>query len=65
MNQYNYGTDATLVLTLVFILLRVTGVIDWPWIWVLSPIWIGLLVGLFVLLLLIILVVIDPYKVRK
>lgn len=26
-----------------FILLKVAGVIDWNWLWVLSPFWIGLI----------------------
>ena len=29
-------------LTLVFITLKLTGQIDWNWIWVLSPIWISI-----------------------
>ena len=29
-------------LTLLFIALRLCGVIDWKWIWVLSPIWISI-----------------------
>lgn len=28
------------VLGLIFIVLKLVGVIDWPWIWVLSPFWI-------------------------
>ena len=28
-------------LTLLFIVLKLTGQIDWNWIWVLSPIWIS------------------------
>ena len=28
------------VLTVVFIVLKLTGNIDWSWVWVLSPIWI-------------------------
>ena len=28
------------LLTIVFIVLKLTGSIDWPWLWVLSPIWI-------------------------
>ena len=27
-------------LTLIFIVLRLTGVIEWSWLWVLSPLWI-------------------------
>ena len=30
-------------LTILFIALRLCGVIDWPWLWVLSPLWISLL----------------------
>ena len=30
-------------LTLLFIALKLCGVIDWKWIWVLSPIWISIL----------------------
>ena len=29
-------------LTLLFITLKLCGVIDWPWLWVISPIWITL-----------------------
>lgn len=28
------------LLTIVFIALRLTGYISWPWIWVLGPLWI-------------------------
>lgn len=37
----NSGTVMT-VLQIIFLVLKLTGVIDWPWIWVLSPLWIGL-----------------------
>jgi hypothetical protein len=34
------------LLTLLFIGLKLTGYIDWSWIWVLAPLWIsGLLLG--------------------
>lgn len=37
------------LLTIVFITLKLTGVITWSWVWVLSPIWItALLIALFV-----------------
>ena len=29
-------------LTILFIALKLTGVIEWKWIWVLSPIWISI-----------------------
>jgi hypothetical protein len=36
----NFGLDGTL--TIIFLVLKLTKVIDWSWWWVFSPIWIGL-----------------------
>lgn len=33
-------------LTLLFIGLKLTGQISWPWIWVVSPVWIIFITGL-------------------
>jgi len=33
-------------LTLIFIVLKLCGVIKWSWIWVLAPTWIGILVAI-------------------
>lgn len=38
------------LLTIAFIVLKLTEVIDWPWLWVLSPLWISLLIGVGVLI---------------
>lgn len=35
----------TVLLTVVFIVFKLTGVIDWDWIWVIAPVWI--FAGLF------------------
>jgi len=43
------GISFTGALTVLFIGLKLTHVISWPWIWVLSPIWISLLIGLIVI----------------
>lgn len=40
------------LLTTVFIVLKLTHVIDWSWWWVLSPLWIG--VGLCIVILLVV-----------
>ena len=37
------------LLGIVFIVLKLTGVITWSWLWVLSPVWVPL--GLFLLIL--------------
>lgn len=31
--------DIFTLLTVAFIVLKLTGVVDWPWIWVLAPFW--------------------------
>jgi hypothetical protein len=36
------------VLTIVFVVLKLIGVIEWSWIWVLSPIWISVILILVV-----------------
>ena len=45
------GIGFTGVLTIVFIVLKLVGVISWPWVWVLSPIWIALLLTIVILLI--------------
>jgi len=48
------GVSFGSLLTLVFIVLKLTGVIDWSWIWVLSPLWISailILIGVIILCL--------------
>lgn len=38
------GIGFTGLLTIAFIVLKLTGFIDWSWWWVLSPMWISLIV---------------------
>ena len=38
------------LLTIVFVILKLTGVIAWSWWWVLSPLWIGLAFGVILLI---------------
>jgi hypothetical protein len=45
------GIGFTGLLTILFIGLKLTGYIDWPWLWVLSPIWISLSIVLGVVIL--------------
>ena len=39
------GIGFTGLLTIAFIVLKLTGYIKWSWIWVLSPIWISIIVA--------------------
>ncbi|MDO5015281.1 MAG: hypothetical protein Q4E28_04950 [Clostridia bacterium] len=38
------GIGLTGALGLIFITLRLTGYIDWSWLWVLAPIWIPIVI---------------------
>lgn len=37
------------VLLVVFIVLKLVGVIHWSWIWVLSPLWISLIIAVVII----------------
>lgn len=56
------------LLAILFIALKLTGVIAWSWWWVLSPLWIGLAVALAILGVLFVGIVIAaflPVKKRR
>lgn len=42
------------LLTIAFIVLKLTNVITWSWVWVLSPLWISTIFGLVVVAILVI-----------
>lgn len=42
-NKSSGGVGFCGVLTIVFVVLKLVGVINWSWVWVLSPIWIDVL----------------------
>lgn len=46
--------SAAVVLTVIFTVLKLAGVIAWSWVWVLSPLWVGLLAVVIMLIVLII-----------
>jgi len=52
----NDGIGFTGLLTILFIGLKLTGYINWSWIWVLFPIWISMIIGAILLLFAIILI---------
>ena len=45
------------MLTIVFVTLKLTEVISWSWLWVLSPLWIQVLFGALILLTLMLIAV--------
>jgi len=44
------GIGFSSLLTIVFIVLKLIGKIDWSWWWVLSPMWIGFLLVILVII---------------
>lgn len=49
-NNSSSGIGFSGLLTIVFIVLKLTNYINWSWWWVLSPIWIGLALIFLILL---------------
>ena len=54
------------ILGIVFLVLKLTNHIAWPWIWVLSPFWIGILLWTFCFIVILAFgVYIDIQKIKK
>ena len=51
-NSGGGGIGFTGMLTIVFIILKLCGVISWSWIWVLSPLWIDLVLCIIIVTIL-------------
>lgn len=45
------GESFTSVLTIVFVVLKLCGVIQWSWLWVLSPTWISVALWIIVVII--------------
>lgn len=53
------GLGLSGVLLVVFIVLKLCKVITWSWVWVLSPLWISLIIWGIILLILVIYIMLD------
>lgn len=55
MKNSNSGSSSGIgfsgLLTIVFIVLKLIGVIDWSWLWVLAPLWMGTLILIIIVLI--------------
>lgn len=47
------------VVGIIFIVLKLGGIIEWSWIWVLSPFWIGLCLAVLLIVVAVILGLLD------
>ncbi len=61
-NSNSSGLGLSSVLTIVFVVLKLVGVIDWSWWWVLSPTWINVILWL---ILIVILAIYEVYEAKK
>lgn len=52
--KYTGGIGFCGLLTIVFIVLKLIGIIDWSWIWVFAPLWIDFIIALFIIVIFII-----------
>lgn len=48
------GTPLCSILTIIFVIAKIMGAIDWSWWWVFSPIWIPILLGLGIIVVVLI-----------
>lgn len=44
------GLGLGTILTIVFVVLKLCGVINWAWVWVLAPLWISVALGIIVII---------------
>lgn len=49
-NTSSGGMSFVGVLTLIFVVLKLVGVINWSWVAVLSPLWIALIIDIVILI---------------
>ena len=50
-NTKNTSINLSMILFIIFLVLKLTNNINWSWWWVTSPLWIGFAVGIAILLI--------------
>jgi membrane protein YdbS with pleckstrin-like domain len=56
---FGFSSGAVWLLEIIFVALKCFGVINWSWLWVLSPLWISL--GLSIIIFVIVIIIISIY----
>ena len=49
--KYNWDLSLGIILTTIFITLKVTKFISWSWLWIFSPLWISVIIGLIIMII--------------
>lgn len=54
--EYKINMDLSIgwILTLIFVVLKLTKFINWSWIWVISPLWISILLSIIIFIIILI-----------
>lgn len=60
-NASQSGGGFSGLLTIVFIVLKLTGVIEWSWLWVLAPLWVGLLLVIAIVIIAVMVLIIAEF----
>jgi hypothetical protein len=58
----NINLGFTSLLTLIFVIAKITGHLNWSWLWVFSPLWIGFAIAFILLLIVCIVGALADYK---
>ena len=53
------------ILGILFIVLKLCGVIEWSWVWVLAPFWVGAIITILTLVFVTTVAAITAYIVKK
>ena len=64
-NTNQGGVGFFKLLTIAFIILKLCGVINWSWVWVLAPLWIGWVLVLVLLIITMIVTLINEKIMDK
>lgn len=57
MNNNSISFGFSSLLTVLFVGLKLTHVIAWSWVWVLSPLWISFLLALLIIIIVVIVMI--------
>jgi len=62
--RVSFNVNLTGILFVVFLVLKLTGVIDWSWWWITAPLWIGI-ASWIVILLIVLLIIFIAYIISE
>lgn len=61
-NSGNQGIGFVGLLAIAFIVLKLLHVIEWPWLWVLAPLWISAAISIVILIVVVIITILSHWN---